>query len=95
MSRVIQGCPTRIDLVLQARDGPTRAAPLPRRYAESPLTCRWQWYRRYRKSCWPSECLCPEQLISGFIRLLPSTVTGPRLLKEAMVSVPVFRAPTV
>jgi hypothetical protein len=29
------------------------------------------------------------------IRLLPSIVTGPRLLKEAMLSVPVFNAPTV
>ena len=39
--------------------------------------------------------LVPGAVISGFIRLLPSTVTGPRLLKEAIVSVPVFRAPTV
>ena len=31
--------------------------------------------------------------MSGLIRLLPSAVTGPRLLKEAMVSVPVFNAP--
>ena len=37
----------------------------------------------------------PGAVISGFIRLLPSIVTGPRLLKPAMVSVPVFRAPTV
>ena len=36
----------------------------------------------------------PGALISGLIRLLPSTVTGPRLLKEAIVSVPVFNAPT-
>ena len=35
----------------------------------------------------------PGALISGLIRLLPSTVTGPRLLKEAIVSVPVFNAP--
>ena len=34
----------------------------------------------------------PGAVISGFIRLLPSIVTGPRLLKEAMVSVLVFRA---
>jgi hypothetical protein len=34
----------------------------------------------------------PGALISGLIRLLPSAVTGPRLLKEAMVSVPVFNA---
>jgi hypothetical protein len=33
--------------------------------------------------------------MSGFVRLLPSIVTGPRLLKLAMVSVPVFNAPTV
>jgi hypothetical protein len=37
----------------------------------------------------------PGAAISGLMRLLPSTVTGPRLLKEAMVSVPVFNAPTV
>jgi hypothetical protein len=37
----------------------------------------------------------PGALISGLSRLLPSDVTGPRLLKPAMVSVPVFRAPTV
>jgi hypothetical protein len=37
----------------------------------------------------------PGAAISGLIRLLPSAVTGPRLLKEAMVSVPVFNAPTV
>ena len=36
----------------------------------------------------------PGAVISGFIRLLPSLVTGPRLLKEAMLSVPVFNAPT-
>jgi hypothetical protein len=36
----------------------------------------------------------PGALISGLIRLLPSAVTGPRLLKPAMVSVPVFKAPT-
>jgi len=35
----------------------------------------------------------PGALMSGLIRLLPSTVTGPRLLKEAIVSVPVFNAP--
>ena len=35
----------------------------------------------------------PGALISGFIRPLPSAITGPRLLKEAMVSVPVFKAP--
>jgi hypothetical protein len=39
--------------------------------------------------------LVPGAEISGFIRLLPSTVTGPRLLNEAMLSVPVFKAPTV
>ena len=36
----------------------------------------------------------PGAVMSGFIRLLPSAVTGPRLLKPAMVSVPVFNAPT-
>jgi hypothetical protein len=36
----------------------------------------------------------PGAQMSGLIRLLPSAVTGPRLLKEAMVSVPVFSAPT-
>jgi hypothetical protein len=35
----------------------------------------------------------PGALISGFIRPLPSVVTGPRLLKEAIVSVSVFSAP--
>ena len=39
--------------------------------------------------------LVPGAVISGFIRPLPSAVTGPRLLKEAIVSVPVFSAPTV
>ena len=39
--------------------------------------------------------LVPGAVISGFIRLLPSIVTGPRLLKQAMVSVPVVSAPTV
>lgn len=37
----------------------------------------------------------PGAVMSGLIRLLPSIVTGPRLLKEAMLSVPVFNAPTV
>ncbi len=37
----------------------------------------------------------PGAAMSGLMRLLPSAVTGPRLLKEAMVSVPVFNAPTV
>ena len=36
----------------------------------------------------------PGAEISGLIRLLPSAVTGPRLLKEAIVSVPVLSAPT-
>ena len=39
--------------------------------------------------------LVPGAVISGLIRLLPSAITGPRLLKEAIVSVPVFSAPTV
>ena len=33
----------------------------------------------------------PGAQISGLIRLLPSAVTGPRLLKPAMVSVPVVQ----
>ena len=37
----------------------------------------------------------PGAAMSGLIRLLPSTVTGPRLLKLAIVSLPVFNAPTV
>ena len=37
----------------------------------------------------------PGAVMSGLIRLLPSAVTEPRLLKEAMVSVPVFKAPAV
>jgi hypothetical protein len=37
--------------------------------------------------------LVPGAQISGFIRLLPSAITGPRLLKPAMVSVPVVSAP--
>jgi hypothetical protein len=37
----------------------------------------------------------PGAAMSGLIRLLPSAVTGPRLLNEAALSVPVFRAPTV
>ena len=39
--------------------------------------------------------LVPGAVISGLMRLLPSIVTGPRLLKLAMVSVPVINAPTV
>jgi hypothetical protein len=38
--------------------------------------------------------LVPGAVISGFIRLLPSLVTGPRLLNDAILSVPVFNAPT-
>jgi hypothetical protein len=37
----------------------------------------------------------PGAAMSGLIRLLPSAVTGPRLLKLAIVSVPVFNAPAV
>ena len=37
----------------------------------------------------------PGALISGLIRPLPSLVTGPRLLNDAMLSVPVVRAPTL
>jgi hypothetical protein len=39
--------------------------------------------------------LVPGAQMSGLSRMLPSTVTGPRLLKEAIVSVLVFKAPTV
>ena len=39
--------------------------------------------------------LVPGAAMSGFCRLLPSTVTGPRLLKLAITSKPVFKAPTV
>jgi hypothetical protein len=35
----------------------------------------------------------PGAEMSGLMRLLPSTVTGPRLLNDAMVSVPVCNAP--
>jgi hypothetical protein len=35
----------------------------------------------------------PGALISGLIRLLPSAVTGPRLLKLAALSLPVTNAP--
>ena len=37
--------------------------------------------------------LVPGAQMSGLIRLLPSAVTGPRLLNPAIVSVPVFNAP--
>jgi hypothetical protein len=37
----------------------------------------------------------PGAQMSGLSRMLPSTVTGPRLLNEAIISVPVFKAPTV
>ena len=37
----------------------------------------------------------PGAVMSGLIRPLPSAVTGPRLLKPAIVSVPVVNAPTV
>jgi hypothetical protein len=36
----------------------------------------------------------PGAVISGFIRPLPSISTGPRLLNPAIVSLPVFKAPT-
>ena len=35
----------------------------------------------------------PGAAMSGLIRLLPSAVTGPRLLNPAIVSVPVVKAP--
>jgi hypothetical protein len=38
--------------------------------------------------------LVPGAVISGLMRLLPSAVTGPRLLNPAMLSVLVFNAPT-
>lgn len=37
----------------------------------------------------------PGAAMSGLMRLLPSAVTGPRLLNPAIVSVPVVNAPTV
>jgi hypothetical protein len=37
----------------------------------------------------------PGALMSGFILLLPSIETGPRLLKLAIVPVPELKAPTV
>ena len=37
----------------------------------------------------------PGAQMSGLLRLLPSAVTGPRLLNPAMVSVPVVSAPAV
>jgi hypothetical protein len=37
----------------------------------------------------------PGAQMSGLMRLLPSAVTGPRLLNPAIVSVPVFSAPAV
>ena len=39
--------------------------------------------------------LVPGALMSGLMRPLPSLITGPRLLKPAMVSVPVTKAPAV
>ena len=44
---------------------------------------------------WHERVPVPGAVISGLMRLLPSAVTGPRLLKPAIVSVPVFKAPTV
>ena len=37
----------------------------------------------------------PGAEMSGLMRLLPSAVTGPRLLNQAIVSVPVVKAPAV
>jgi len=37
----------------------------------------------------------PGAVISGFVRPLASLVTGPRLLKPAIRSEPLFKAPTV
>jgi hypothetical protein len=37
----------------------------------------------------------PGAEMSGLMRLLPSDVTGPRLLNPAIVSVPVLNAPAV
>ena len=56
--------------------------PLAKVYAASPLLEH-------------ERVLVPGAVISGLMRLLPSLITGPRLLTEAMVSVPVFRAPAV
>jgi hypothetical protein len=38
--------------------------------------------------------LVPGAAMSGFVRPLPSSVTGPRLLNEAIDVVPVVSAPT-
>ena len=47
------------------------------------------------QALWHERVSVPGAVISGFIRLLPSAVTGPRLLKPAIESVPVFNAPTL
>ena len=39
--------------------------------------------------------LVPGAQMSGLMRLLPSAVTGPRLLNPAIVSLPVLNAPAV
>ena len=39
--------------------------------------------------------LVPGAQMSGLMRLLPSDITGPRLLNPAIVSVPVVSAPAV
>ena len=55
-SRVIQGCPARVDLVLQARNG----RPEQRHGAGDMRSCHggavWQTYRHYRSCYWPNAC---------------------------------------
>ena len=43
----------------------------------------------------PATMSTPGAVMSGLRRLLPSIVTGPRLLNDAITSVPVTNAPTV
>ena len=55
-SRVIQGCPARVDLVLQARNG----RPEQRHGASDMRSCHggavWQTYRHYRNCYWRNAC---------------------------------------
>ena len=93
-SRVIQSVATGLDLVLQAGNG----RPQQRHGAGN---MRRGHGRAAGKGITivavlqAERVLVPGAVMSGFVRLLPSLVTGPRLLKLAIVSVPVFNAPTV
>ena len=95
MCRVIQSSRDWRRFGAASLESRTTATPSRRKCAEWPWTCRWQSYMHYHRCCEHERVFVPGAVMSGLMRLLPSAVTGPRLLKPAIVSVPVFSAPTV